>query len=48
MLSTVLSGSRKFYDNSILSGTKMDSSEQAEGFLFYDNSILSGTKIQAG
>ena len=34
-----------FYDNSILSGTKISSLYQKMSFLFYDNSILSGTKI---
>ena len=35
-----------FYDNSILSGTKMDRLADLHEFLFYDNSILSGTKIE--
>ena len=34
-----------FYDNSILSGTKITVVFHSNGFLFYDNSILSGTKI---
>ena len=35
----------KFYDNSILSGTKIDDNMVWIGLWFYDNSILSGTKI---
>ena len=34
-----------FYDNSILSGTKMHTGMETYNTLFYDNSILSGTKI---
>ena len=34
-----------FYDNSILSGTKIASGLNNAYVLFYDNSILSGTKI---
>ena len=34
-----------FYDNSILSGTKMLSPHTYRMLKFYDNSILSGTKI---
>ena len=36
---------QKFYDNSILSGTKIVCLIVCCKFLFYDNSILSGTKI---
>ena len=35
----------QFYDNSILSGTKIRSEKNDKSFPFYDNSILSGTKI---
>ena len=34
-----------FYDNSILSGTKIDGVSHVGVYMFYDNSILSGTKI---
>ena len=34
-----------FYDNSILSGTKIAVIDTLSVHLFYDNSILSGTKI---
>ena len=37
----------QFYDNSILSGTKIRSEKNDKSFPFYDNSILSGTKIVA-
>ena len=36
-----------FYDNSILSGTKIRSRRKTTGIMFYDNSILSGTKISS-
>ena len=35
----------QFYDNSILSGTKIGWYAVDENGKFYDNSILSGTKI---
>ena len=35
-----------FYDNSILSGTKIKTEEVIKAIEFYDNSILSGTKIR--
>ena len=35
----------RFYDNSILPGTKMDGQERKPSFGFYDNSILPGTKM---
>ena len=35
-----------FYDNSILSGTKMQCNNEIQRYGFYDNSILSGTKIE--
>ena len=35
----------KFYDNLILSGTKIECMEESEAGQFYDNLILSGTKI---
>ena len=35
----------QFYDNSILSGTKIGVRLHTHIFSFYDNSILSGTKI---
>ena len=34
-----------FYDNSILSGTKITTHNKSIEHMFYDNSILSGTKI---
>ena len=34
-----------FYNNSILSGTKIQSSKICDKCEFYNNSILSGTKI---
>ena len=34
-----------FYDNSILSGTKISKATFTSGHEFYDNSILSGTKM---
>ena len=34
-----------FYDNSILSGTKIVRIQWTAFYQFYDNSILSGTKI---
>ena len=36
----------KFYDNSILSGTKIKGCTGLSSGLFYDNSILSGTKMK--
>ncbi len=36
---------RRFYDNSILSGTKIRLDTRSNYAVFYDNSILSGTKI---
>ena len=42
---TLLSKSRKFYDNLILSGTKMQFKGWCDWSMFYDNLILSGTKI---
>ena len=37
----------KFYDNLILSGTKIQNKEKIVLCMFYDNLILSGTKIQS-
>ncbi len=34
-----------FYDNSIFSGTKIDTDDHLKIYEFYDNSIFSGTKI---
>ena len=36
----------RFYDNSILSGTKILRDDYFKEVMFYDNSILSGTKIR--
>ena len=35
-----------FYDNSILPGTKIIDTSDADTLKFYDNSILPGTKIK--
>ena len=39
-------GGVPFYDNSILSGTKIGAGGRIEGCRLYDNSILSRTKIE--
>ena len=36
-----------FYDNSILPGTKIIDTSDADTLKFYDNSILPGTKIDS-
>ena len=38
--------SREFYDNLILSGTKIPIGAAIDTMKFYDNLILSGTKIK--